>query len=99
MKSILTTTLCFLAASALHATTPGAVTSFTQQPEARSYSAKTANGIDFKIVFYRDDVFRILAAPEGKFVDPKNDPKKAQILVVNDPAKVQVNVKDTDTSV
>lgn len=84
---------------ALQAVEPGSVKSASLQPKAHSYTAKTTNQIDFKVVFYRDDVFQILAAPKGEFKDPKNDPEKAQIMIVDAPSKVSLTLKETVSSI
>ena len=68
-------------ATQLSAKEPGAITQLSQDAGLKEYRLATANEIQFKVIFYRDDVFRILAAEDGKYSDPLNDPKKAQILV------------------
>ena len=88
--------LGLMSSASLHAVTPGAVTRLNGKAENQEFTVKTANQIDYQIIFYRDDVFRVLAAPDGKFTDSKNDPKKAQILVVDKPSKVDVKVKEDD---
>ncbi len=80
-------------------TEPGAVISFSKNRKLREYTLKTANGIDLKIIFYRPDVFRILAAPDGKFEDPKNDPEKAQIVIGNSLEKTKVKVKESEEEI
>jgi len=91
--------LGLLSCSSVQAETPGAVTKLTGKSQSQEFAVKTANKIDYKIIFYRDDVFRVLAAPGGKFADPKNDSKKAQILIVDKPEKVDVKVKEDDQKI
>lgn len=89
-KPLLILTAALLSSTILSATEPGAVTNFTAKPEAQEFILETRSGIDLKIIFYSDRVFRILAAPDGKFADPKNDPKLAQILIIDQPEKVNI---------
>ncbi|MCP5536400.1 MAG: NPCBM/NEW2 domain-containing protein [Akkermansiaceae bacterium] len=85
--------------SITYAVEPGAVTQNASPAQISTFVWKTANHIDIKIQFYRDDVFRIQAAPDSQFADPKNDPEKAQIVIVDSPEKVGLNMKEDDGSV
>ena len=98
--SILTLAGLGLMASAhLYALTPGAVTKFEAKAATQTFAVQTANKIHYQITFFREDVIRIQAAPGGKLADPKNDPKKAQILVIDTPSKVDVKVKKGDKNI
>lgn len=65
----------------LIAAEPGAVLRLGRDAGGRAFTLATSQGIDMKVTFYRDDVFRLQAAPGGRHADPKNDPKKAQIVI------------------
>jgi len=80
-------------------TDPGAVVSFAENSRQREYTLVTANGIEFKIVFCRSDVFRILAAPDGKFADPLNKPDKAQIVIDNSLVKDAIEVENGEEQI
>lgn len=44
---------------------PCAVVTFTAEAEAQEFSVKTANSVNYRITFFRDDVFRVDTAPKG----------------------------------
>ena len=77
----------------LHAVEPGKVVQFSAKSAPHEYTVSTANQIDIKVTFYAADVFRIQAAPGGKYADPKNNPAKAQIVIVKSPKDVDLSVK------
>jgi alpha-glucosidase len=89
--------ITFLVFSSAQAQTPGSVLSFSRSPKLREYTLTTANKVQVKISFYRPDVFRILAAPSGIFADPKNDPKKAQIVIDSTICAEPIQVHETPT--
>ena len=52
---------------AAKATEVGNITAFTQKANETNI---TANHSKFKVIFYRDDIFRIWMAPDGEFTNP-----------------------------
>ena len=77
----------------------GTIVKFVQEAENHRYTATTDTGYKVRVVFYRPDVFRILAAFEGKFDDPLSKPGKASI-VINDNCDVpNMTVIETGESV
>lgn len=90
------TLLCsLLAATSINAAQPGTVEQLIPKPSGHEFNISTNTEIDLQVIFYRDDVFRILAAPNGKFSDPKNDPAKASILIKHGTKGTGVTVKET----
>ena len=89
---------CALMTLGLFAKEPGNITQVAKLDKA-NYELKTSTDIQFQVVFYKDDIFRIQAAPKGIYKDPKNDPKKAQILVGDLAARAKVDVKETADSI
>lgn len=87
LLTIMTTALLFAA-------TPGKLRSFTRKVEAQEYDIETSSGIDYRIVFYRPDVFRVMAAPKGEFADPLNDPEKAQIVIEEEREQLDMSVNE-----
>ncbi|GAA5494893.1 hypothetical protein Rhal01_01058 [Rubritalea halochordaticola] len=96
-SSLLLSTLLVMGGA--EAATPGAVTKSIVENGGAEVKLETQNSISYKVAFYRDDVFRILAAPGGKFEDPKNDADKAQILLPEIKQDAKVTVKETDTQI
>lgn len=47
----------------------------------KDYLVTTNSNIQMKIMFYSPEVFRIVAAPDGKFSDPLNNPEGAQMIL------------------
>lgn len=76
-RTALLTSTVALTLVAAPAPSPGLV----PEPGGKAFGFRTQDGLAYRISFPREDVFRIQAAPGGKFQDPLNDPKKAQILV------------------
>ncbi len=72
----------------------GNVIKFVQNVTSGRYDIFTDNDIVIQVIFYRPDVFRILAAPGGNTRDPLNNPDKASI-VINDIDTIK-NIKITD---
>jgi alpha-glucosidase (family GH31 glycosyl hydrolase) len=95
-SSILALALC---AAPLRAETPGTVESIKKNRDSTECTVKTDSDIAVKVVFYAADVFRILAAPDGDFADPKNNPEKAQILVPQPPCAAEVKIEDGESKV
>ena len=60
---------------------PGQVVKFVQDQASKTYHLHTDNGVEIRVMFYGLDVFRILAAKNGQFADPLNDPNKASIVM------------------
>lgn len=77
--------------------TLGAVTGFQAEGATYTFSAGQAK---VRVVFVRDDMFRIWLAPDGKFTDPANTPPsdpnepRANIVVRNDFGKVDTRWRD-----
>lgn len=99
MKHSLALALLGSFAGASLAAPPGAVTRLTANAARREYSLTTTGGIVMKVVFYRPDVFRVLAAPNGHFPDPGNDPKQAQIVIDDRRIPGPVRVAETATDI
>lgn len=74
---------------------PGTVIEFSQDMKAKEFTSKTDKGYEVKVIFYRSDVFRILAAPDGKFEDPNNNPEKASILITDTREVSNISIKET----
>ncbi|AQT69618.1 Alpha-xylosidase [Anaerohalosphaera lusitana] len=89
----------FTAVADEHASKPGAVEKFTQRPAIKEYTAQTDNGYEVRVIFYQADVFRISAAYEGDFADPRNNPEKAQIVINHVRDGAEIKVTETDDSV
>ncbi len=72
-------------------------TAYAKTVTRTTFDFATAKGVKHRVEFYRDDVFRILAANDVKdYKDPKNDPKKAQILVGQTPKVNNLTMTDKD---
>ncbi|MQA25924.1 MAG: DUF5110 domain-containing protein [Micromonosporaceae bacterium] len=84
-------------AAALGETTLGDVTGFTADGATYTFEAGDAK---VRVIFQRDDVFRIWLAPDGTFTDPANDDPSdptapaADIVVKDDYARPQTNHTD-----
>lgn len=96
MKASLLLLAPLLLAAPLRAESPGPVTGCTAE-SATTFKVSTGNDISAEVIFYRNDVFRILAAPGGQYADPKNDPKKATIVLPDAKGGAQVDFSQTDT--
>jgi len=94
MKSIsrylLITGIIFSITASLFAETAGEVIKVRKKWFKPVYTVKTDSGIRMRITFYRPDVFRIEAAPQGEYADPRNDKKKAQIVIDDKLTKSEV---------
>lgn len=81
MKTAIAALAMLLMPYAMMAAVPGRVVSFTWEAEAQQALVESANGIEYRITFYRPDVFRVMAAAGGDYADPLNKPGKAQIVI------------------
>jgi len=63
------------------------------------FTFKTDSDVQMRLTFYRPDVFRIEAAPNGAYADPLNDPKKAQIVIDNEIKKQEVKVTEDQSQI
>ena len=81
MKKLIRLAMLFAVVVSAQAVVPGSITKFKPNIRKKEYTLITDQNIHYKVVFCRDDVVRILAAPDGKFADPRNDPEKAQIVI------------------
>lgn len=79
----------------LIAAEPGSVTGFTRAPHGRSFTLATNQAMQMKVTFNLDHAFRLQVAPKGRFDDPQNDPKKAQVLVAEPLEGGPVTVTET----
>ncbi len=64
-----------------HYPAPGKVDRVVPEDGVSSYKIYTDNKIQLRVEFFGADCFRIQAAKDGEFDDPRNDPEKAQILL------------------
>jgi alpha-glucosidase len=78
--------------------TPGRIVKFAN-PSAHEYTLTTDSPILLKLSFVRPDVFRIQAAPDGKFADPKNNPQLAQIVIAEPSYNVPVSASETGNDI
>ncbi len=86
---------CF-SLSCAFAAVPGKITEMEKSGKDPVYTLQTDSELQMRITFYRPDVFRIEAATNGVYADPKNDPEKAQIVIDNDFGKAKVKAKEKD---
>jgi alpha-glucosidase len=62
----------------------GNVTHF-QHDGKGGYTIKTVEGNQARVIFLKEDVFRIWVAPQGRFTDPANsNPDRSQIVIKTD---------------
>jgi len=78
---------------------PGKVKSIKKNGDSSQCTIQTDSDIVLRVVFYRSDVFRILAAPDGDFADPGNNPEEAQILVPQPPCSADIKINDGESKV
>jgi len=90
---IILLTACF-SRSCAFATGPGNITGMEKAGKDPVYTVQTDSDIQLRITFYRPDVFRIQAATNGVYADPKNDPEKAQIVIDHDFEESKVKAQE-----
>jgi alpha-glucosidase len=61
---------------------------------ASVYTLASTSDVQLRVEFLRPDVFRLLAAPGGRFADPKNKPELAQIVVQTAPPAAAVRLRE-----
>ncbi|MBI9018104.1 MAG: NPCBM/NEW2 domain-containing protein [Phycisphaerae bacterium] len=91
----------FVSAQEEKAPTPqlGSTTKFNQNATLKEYTATTDNNYQVRVIFYEAGVFRISAAIDGDYSDPRNKAEKAQILINHVRNGDAITVTDSDTEV
>lgn len=75
--------ICLFAASSF-ATELGSITNFQ---EVSNYYEITCGSHKVRVMFYKDDIFRIWLGPNGSFTDPAGDASTPIVVYDGDPAK------------
>ena len=81
------------------AAAPGKVVEVKQSEGQPVYTVQTDSDVELRVTFYRPDVFRIQAATNSAYADPKNDPEKAQILVLDEIGNTKVKTNENDEQI
>ena len=79
--------------------TPGRIVKFKQDAGRREYTMTTDSNIEFTVSFPRPDVFRIMAAPDGAYRDPRNNRDLAQIVIAKPDGRTDVRTRESDKDI